>query len=181
MLHRSALLAVALVVLAAAGAQAATVHTIRTNGDGWITRIGELRTRTSPPTFEKARAAFGRPTEVAPLGGDSACRIVWRRLRLRTVFANFGGGRACAPSVGLFQSGTIRSRRFRTARGLRVGDRSSTIKQKHPGAVFRRNVWWIARAESPYGEEATEIPTIEAIVSGGRVRVLRLWVGGAGD
>lgn len=180
--RRLVALAVVAASLTAGASEAAAVRTIRTNADGWITRIGDLRTRSAPPTFEKATAEFGRPTEVDPIGdGGEACRVTWGALKLRATFANFGGGRACAPTEGLLQTATIRSRKFRTARGLRVGDRSSTIKDKHPDAVFRRNVWWIVSAESPFGEEATEIPTIEAIVKQGRVEVLRLWVGGAGD
>ena len=172
--------AAALALLAGTGeAAAATVHTIRTNGDGWITRIGPLRTRAqAQPTIAKASAAFGRPTSVNPVGqGGLGCRVLWRGLRLRATFSSFGGADAC--DAGFLQVATIRSRRFRTRRNLRVGDRSSTIKQKHPDAVFRNKVWWIASAHSPYAGQ--RIPTIEAIVQGGRVRVLRLWIGAAGD
>ena len=172
-------LALVALLACAAEAPAATVHTIRTNGDGWITRIGSLRTRsTEGPTIAKAGAAFGRPTSVRPVGtGGVGCRVVWRGLRLRATFSSFGGADACAE--GFLQAATIRSRRFRTRRGLRVGDRSSTIRDKHPNARFRNNVWWIASAHSPYAGQ--RIPTIEALVQGGRVRVLRLWIGAAGD
>lgn len=180
-MHRLvALAAVASTLVAGAAQASAATRTIRTNGDGWITRIGELRTRSTPPTFERVSAAFGRPTSVEPVGdGGEACRITWSALRFRATFANFGVGRACAPTEGLLQTATIRSRKFRTTGNLRVGDRSSRIEDKHPGAVFRDNVWWITSADSPAA--GTEIPTIEAIVKQGRVEVLRLWVGGAGD
>jgi hypothetical protein len=172
----------ALAALLVAAPEASAAFTVRTNGDGWITKIGSLTTRSQPPTLGRAVTAFGRPTEVEPVGnGPEACRVVWGPLKLRALFANFGGARACGPGEGLLQTATIRSRRFRTSRGVRVGDRSSTIKEKHPNAEFHGRTWWIASAASPFGEEATEIPTVEAIVAGGRVTILRLWIGGAGD
>ena len=168
--------------LAAAGAsEASAAYTIRTD-EGVITRIGDLRTRSVAPTLARAMRVFGRPSAVDPVGdGSDGCRVRWRRLRLRATFANFGLGSACRPREGLLQGATIRSGEFRTARGLRVGDRSSTIKEKHPAAFFRRNTWWITVIESPFGETDELIPTIEAIVSDGRVKVLRLFVGAAGD
>jgi hypothetical protein len=178
------LLSVSILLVAAADASA--VRTIRTNGDGWVTKIGGLttlaRSAATVPTLEKATAEFGRPTSVAPIGqGIQSCSVRWRPLRVRAIFVNLGGGRSCAPTEGNLQTLTIRSRKFRTARGLRVGDASSTIRDKHPDAEFKKNVWWIADAVSPYGEEATRIPTVEAIVSGGKVTVLRVWIGAGGD
>lgn len=176
---RPVLAAVVALLVSAAAAPAATVHTIRTNSDGWITRIGPLRTRAEAPTLAKATAAFGMPSSLDPVGdGADACVIEWRPLRLRTTFSNFGVGDAC--DEGVLQAATVRSRRFRTRRGLRVGDRSSTITEKHPNAVFRDNVWWITSAVSPFGDEE-RIATIAAIVQRGRVTILRLWVGAAGD
>jgi predicted metal-binding membrane protein len=164
--------------LVAAGASpASAAYTIRTK-DGFVTSVGPLR--SSEATVARATSVFGMPSVTDPVGdGTDACRLEWRRLRFRAVFANFGIANAC--DEGLLQAGTIRSRRFRTWRGLRVGDRSSTIPDKHPRAEFRRNTWWLASVISQYGEEATRIPTVEAIVQGGRVKVLRLWVGAAGD
>jgi hypothetical protein len=57
---------------------------------------------------------------------------------------------------------------------------SSTIPIKHKSAEFVNGAWWITSTIPPFGDEE-EIATISAIVSGGRVRALRLWVGGAGD
>jgi hypothetical protein len=177
------LLLVTVTVLLVAAAPASAAYTIRTNADGQITKIGDLRTRGGqPPTFDRATAVFGRPTRVAPVGnGGEACTIEWSMLKLRTTFANFGGGRACAPAEGVLQRATTRSRKFRTAKDLRVGDPSSTIKEKYPKARFRRNVWQIVTAPNPAGEESTEIATIEATVKKGRIEVLRLWIGAAGD
>ena len=87
---------------------------------------------------------------------------------------------ACSPQGGRLQAATIRSPRFRTTRGIRVGTASSTIPIKHKSAQFFNGAWWIASTTPPFGD-GEEIATISAIVGGGRVRALRLWVGGAGD
>jgi hypothetical protein len=101
-------------------------------------------------------------------------------VRLRATFANFGLANACTPTGGLLQSATVRSRRFRTTRGVRVGTRSRTIPEKHERARFVSGVWWIASVILPYGDE-TETPTIRALVRDGRVSALALYVGAAGD
>jgi hypothetical protein len=155
--------------------------TIRTN-DGVITRIGTLRIfGRDAGTLARASAVFGRPSRIDPIGdGSDACRVEWRRLRLNATFANFGIDSACSPRGGRLQAATIRSPRFRTTRGIRVGIASSTIPIRHRSAQFVNGAWWIASTTPPFGDEE-EIATISAIVSGGRVRALRLWVGGAGD
>ena len=176
--------AVVLVALLAAAdtASAARTYTVRVNFQGYITQFGPLRPTTDQgATLQRAFGAFGDATTVDPVGnGAEACNARWAKLRLRAIFANFGQARACDPKYFRLQRASVRSRRFRTWRGLRVGDSSSTIRDKHPGADFRNNRWIIVSAVSRVGTRQ-EIPTIEAIVSGGRVRVLRFFVGGAGD
>jgi hypothetical protein len=155
--------------------------TIRTN-DGVITRIGTLRIfGRDAGTLARASAVFGRPSRVDPIGdGSDACRVAWRRLRLNATFANFGIDSACSPQGGRLQAATIRSPRFRTTRGVRVGTASSSIPIRHSSAQFVNGAWWIASTTPPFSDEE-EIATISAIVGGGRVRALKLWVGGAGD
>jgi hypothetical protein len=156
-------------------------YTIRTH-DGFIMRIGTMRTSSADgPRLANAIRIFGRPSAIDPEGdGSDACVVEWRRLRLRAVFANFGIESACSPRGGRLQAATIRSTRFRTTRGIRVGSRSAAIPQRHRNAEFVGGVWWIASALSPYGENE-QIPTITAVVRDGRVGALRLWVGAAGD
>ena len=170
-------------LFAAETASAARTYTVRVSFQGYITHFGPLRPETqNGATLARASAVFGDPTSVAPVGnGANACRVRWSGLRLRTLFANFGSATACSERFFRLQTATVRSRRFRTWRGLRVGDASSSIRRKHPGAVFRGNRWIIVSGVPRVGEPDQAIPTIEAIVSGGRVRVLRFWVGGAGD
>jgi hypothetical protein len=163
------------------GDAAAAGYTIRT-AQGSVTRIGAFRTRRDP-TIGAAVRVFGRPSS-RKLLSRAECQVDWRRLRLRIYFANFGlpprGETTCNPRVGVAQTFTARSRRFRTWNGLRVGHRSATIRDRHPWAEFRRGTWWLRSARSPFGDES-EYPVVDAIVSGGRVRALRGWVGAAGE
>jgi hypothetical protein len=103
---------------------------------------------------------------------------------IRVYFANFGvagaGQSTCSPAVGLAQSFTVRGRRFRTWKGLRPGARSSSVRERHPSARFRRGSWWLRTAQSRFGDES-DYPVVEALVSGGRVRVRRGWTGAAGE
>ena len=154
---------------------------IRVSG-GAVSRIGSFRIGREP-TLARARRAFGAPSTTRELGND-ACQVDWRRLRLRVLFANFGlppaGQTICGPRGGSAQTFTARGRRVRTWRGLRVGDRSSTIPDRHPSAEFRQGTWWLRTATSPYGDES-EYPVMRAVVRDGRVRALAGWIGAAGD
>jgi hypothetical protein len=163
------------------GRAAAVRYTIRTS-NGSVSRIGAFRIRRDA-TIRAAARIFGRPS-TRKLRGDNECQVDWRRLRLRIYFANFGGHgpgeTTCSSRVGLAQSFTARGRRFRTWGGLRVGDRSEMILDRHENAEFRRGTWWLRTAVSPFGDES-EYAVVEALVGGGRVRVLRGWIGAAGE
>jgi hypothetical protein len=170
-------------VLLAGASEASAALTIRTK-EGRITRIGTMRTQgVNGGRVMDATAAFGPATRIAPIGtsNSEACRVEWSPLKLRAIFANFGGADPCGAETGRLQQATIRSRRFRTQRDLRVGDPSSTIKEKYPNAKFEDDVWVVMTAFYALGEEPRRIPTIEAIVKKGRIEVLRLHVYAAGD
>ena len=160
----------------------AASHTIRTSR-GYVARIGAFRIRRDP-TIGAAARVFGAPSS-RKLDGNSLCQVDWRRLRLRIYFVNFGGTRpgetTCSSSVGRAQSFTARGRSFRTWEGLRVGHRSQTIVDRHRSAEFRRGAWWLRTAISPFGDGETEYAVVAANVAGGRVRVLRGWIGAAGE
>jgi hypothetical protein len=175
-----ALLGLTVALLLPVATAGATTSTIRASKDA-VTRIGAFEAGEDA-TVGAAVRAFGAPSSRKPEG--EGCQVDWRRLKLRIYFANFGafepGLTTCSPSVGLAQSFTVRSRRFRTWKGLRPGDRSRTIRARHPGARFHRGSWWLRTAQSRSGSES-DSPVVEALVSGGRVRVLRGWIGAAGD
>jgi hypothetical protein len=177
----AAVASVAFTVLVEASIAASSSYTIRTS-DGSITRIGSMPiSGPNGGTLARATATFGRPSRIDPIGdGSDGCRIQWRRLRLKATFANFSLESACSPSGGRLQLATVRSRRFRTTRGVRVGTRSWTIPLRHRNAEFVAGAWWIASVVLPFGTEE-ETPTIRALVRDGRVSALALYIGAAGD
>jgi hypothetical protein len=148
----------------------------------YVSRIGTFRPAENP-RLSAARRAFGRPTDVRRRGGT--CRVSWRRLRLRIDFENFGGAApgetTCTPSVGRAQTFVARGTRFRTTKGLRVGQPSSEILEKHPDAVFADNFWTIVSARFPFGQSDEESPVLSALTSSGRVSALTGYIGGAGE
>jgi hypothetical protein len=100
--------AVAAAVVQAPLAQAQSTFTIRTS-QGAVARIGAFHPSRSP-TLAAAIRVFGRPSS-RRLTTDNSCQVDWRRLRLRIMFANFGGHRpgqtTCTPSVGRAQAFTV--------------------------------------------------------------------------
>lgn len=163
-----------------APASAATSLTIRTS-EGSVTRIGDYRPRRTP-SLAAAERVFGPASSRSGGEGGDACDARWRRLRLRILFANFGGRPTC--TEGYAQSFTVRGRRFRTWKGLRVGARTSAIRKRHPSAEFRQGSWWLRTAVSPFGDgegEDAEYAVLKAVVADGRVRAFSGWIGAAGD
>jgi hypothetical protein len=169
----------ALACAAPAGAAPASM-TIVTH-DASVSRIGMFRPSENP-RLSAAIRAFGRPS--GRLAQGSACRVTWRRLELKIVFANFGGTApgqtTCTPSVGRAQSFVVRGPRFRTVAGLRVDQPATQVRALYPYAQWREGGWTLVSAETPYGE-ASETPVLRAFASGGKVSALSGWIGGAGD
>jgi len=147
-----------------------------------VSRIGAFRPRRDP-TVGAAIRVFGTPS-TRDLTRSNGCRVQWRALRLRVLFYNFGGApvgqTTCASGVGRAQSLTIRGRRFRTWKGLRVGMASDRIPELHPAAEFRQGSWWLRTATSPFGD-GSEYGVLRAIVGDGRVRAFAGWIGAAGE
>lgn len=172
MVRRTLLLAV--VVALVPTAASARSLTIRVDSRGFVSRLGPLAPLRHP-FLRDARRAFGTPTSVRPSRG--ACTARWERLRLKALFTSFGGiSDFCRD--GRFQTAVVRSRIWRTWKGLRVGMRSSRVPALHPDADFTRGKWVLA-TQSVFGAEPA--PTVTALVRGGRVRALSLFTGSAGD
>jgi hypothetical protein len=165
-------LAAVLGLVAAAPAQAKSYGISTSNG--FVVRLGPLHVQQDP-LLRDAIGVFGRPSETKPVPG--ACKVWWPRLGLRATFTSFAAiSDFCAQ--GRFQAATIRSSKWRTWAGLRVGMRSSRVAQLHHNAVFTAGKWVLA-TQDVIGSGPS--PTVSALVRGGRVRALSLWVGAAGD
>lgn len=173
----------AALLLAVSAAVAQAPATIRWS-DGKLTRIGALDLSRTP-TIERATDAFGQPTKKR-LSGKVLCVVDWTPLRLRGHFVNVGGpmpGRTtCSTSVGKLQTAEIRGRAFRTQAGLRVGDTLARLRRLHPAARRHGASWWIATTPNVVGGDPRDrIPIVRADVRDGRVSVLVLWIGAAGE
>ena len=125
--------------------------------------------------------ALGAPNRVA-LHGSSTCTGTWSGLGLRILFTTFGGGSGCRAAFA--QTGTISgvagAKRWRTARGLRVGDSLGKVVRLYPGAVKERGARALVyNLHSPITGGRLDIVTAE--LKGNRVASFKLWFGGAGD
>jgi hypothetical protein len=175
---RSVLLAAALAALLAVPATASATRTLRAGRYG-LTAMGAFHPQRDP-SLHRAAEVFGRPLRLRPLG-STACRAYWPKLKLVILFANFGGGSACSGALGKAQSVTIgASPRWRTARGLKVGQTVAHLRRLHPRARRHGSRWWLAAATSQFGEGG-RYAVLAARTSGGRVSGFAGWVGAAGE
>ena len=184
---RSPALTLAAATLFAASAESATAYTINVAGGqvgGYVSGIGEFHPYRDPSIAAAARE-FGRPSS-RKLTSDNSCDVRWSDLGLRITFANFGlpgpGQTVCSDRASNAQTFRVRGRRFRTWKGLRVGQREESIFDRHPTAEFRRGTWWLKTSISVYGPSDQEFPVVDATIgAAGRVKAIRGWIGAAGD
>jgi hypothetical protein len=172
----------ALLWAGSASALSLAVSTIRWK-DGSITRIGELDLSRTP-TIKRVSDVFGPPTS-RRLDGKLLCVVNWAPLKLRGNFVNLGRSRAgqttCSTNVGKLQTAEIRGTSFRTQNGLRVGDSVARLRKLHPAARRHGDTWWLATARNVIGGGSGRFPIVRANVRAGKVSVLVLWIGAAGD
>jgi hypothetical protein len=180
---RRALLVTLAALLTAPSAASARPFTIEAQGSassfGEVRAIGEFRPARDP-TYAAALQAFGDPEAERPRFGGTSCRVSWHGQGLKIAFANFGGGSACDPELGRSQSARAYGRRWRTVRGLRIGNGLRRLQQLYPRATRHGRSWWLLTAVSFIGE-TRRYPVLAATVPGRRVRSFSLSIGAAGD
>jgi hypothetical protein len=131
--------------------------------------------------YQKAVAAFGAPT-IAARGtpNSNLCTARWERLGLDVGFA--GVPAACTGSLvrrGAWYGMRLWGPRWKTARGLQVGDRSAEIKRVYPRATYisrppQPGEWWlITEKQAEFGTK----PLLVAEVGAGRVIAIRVPAG----
>jgi hypothetical protein len=177
------LVPVLLVALAIPATAEARPFTISVQGSatgfGEVRAIGGFRP-AADPTYAAALAAFGDPDSERSRFRGTSCRVAWHGQGLKIAFANFGGGSACNPDLGRSQSARAYGQRWRTVRGLRVGNRLGRLRSLYPNATRHGRVWWLIRAVSLIGE-THRYPVLAATVRGARVRSFSVYIGAAGD
>jgi hypothetical protein len=167
--------------LLAAPSAASAAFTINV-GKFSVTSIGDFRPSRGASIPDAVRV-FG-PTSSRRENSNLSCIVRWKRLRLEILFTSFdsAGPSRCRGTIGHAQSFKVRGKRFRTWHGLRVGQREAALKRRHPSAVFREGAWWLATATSPFGDPNAEFASLDAKIGpNGRVRIMRGWIGAAGD
>ncbi len=166
---------------APAEAQSLTVNA-RGNSDGFgrVLAIGDFKPERNP-TLGAAIEAWGRPTSQRRRFGGTACKVTWRGLGVRALFATFGGGNACEPDAGRVQGArVVAPRRWRTAKGLRLGDPVRALHRLYPSARRVGRSYWLARGLSLIGDP-TPYPVLSAATNGGFVVSFKLKIFAAGD
>ncbi len=190
--------------LLSAGTVDAQAETIvaRNSGGALLMRIdGWQVSPPSTPTLAGGLKALGRGrlssqirTTRGRVSDPASCIVDYRRRRAVLQFTTLGGippgSNGCRAQRRVYLADAVFSgRRWRTDRGLRVGQRVRRLKRLYPHAgsprapanpvLGRRSYWLVARI-SPYGDNQ-RVPVLEAVVSNGRVRRLVLHVGAQGD
>ncbi len=181
-MRRALALALAVVTMAvaapAASAQAPD-YTIRVNGSktglGKVTGIGAFKPDRDP-SLAAATAVFGPPSSKAET--RSSCQVGWRPIGLRILFANFGGGGACA--LGKAQTVSAFGRVWRTSRGLKIGSSTRTLRRLYPGALRKRRTYRLVGAKSIF-TDGSRYSVLAAKTNGRQVKAFKLFVGAAGE
>jgi hypothetical protein len=111
-------------------------------------KIGGFAVKSDGTLFG-AIEEFGDPTSLRPgtgrlLRGWNACVARWRQLGLPVVFYNLAGQNSCRPQYGYFRDAVITGKRWRTTKGLRIGDPWRYISRYYPHArpTTTRPLWW---------------------------------------
>jgi hypothetical protein len=132
--------------------------------------IGGVRMGTQ---FARARSAFGRPNTTRRVGRDE-CRAVWARIGLTLAFVDLSGGSPCR--VGALLVATATSTRWRTDRGLRVGDPVARIRALYPGtrhfATAPYAGWWLLTRHTCATTGSQPYPGLRARISAQDVSAL---------
>jgi hypothetical protein len=176
------LLLACVVLLVAAGPAAAAPFTINVRGSadsfGRVLAIGDFKPNRDA-TLGAALTAYGESSFQRRIS-TSGCKVGWLGLGVKILFANFGGGGACDEDLGRSQTARTFGNRWRTAKGLGVGERLGRLRRLYPSATRHGRLWWLVTAVSRIGE-TRRYPVLSATVRDGRVRSFSVQIGAAGD
>ena len=146
------------------------------DGFGRVLAIGDFKPARNP-SLGAAVDAYGVPSSKRRVSRHG-CRVGWNGPGVKILFANLGGGGACAR--GRAQTARAFGDRWRTAKGLRVGQGLARLRRMYPSATRHRDVWWLVTGLNLIGEQH-RYPVLSATVRGGSVRSFALQILAAGD
>lgn len=131
---------------------------------------------------------WGPPRRLEPRRGG--CRATWARPAAVVLAGSYAvppGPAQCSPRRGMINSITTVGVRWRTDRGLRVGDPEAAVASLYPSAV-PRHVYalgraWLLRPYETVGVEGVpvEVSGVYAAVSGQAVRSFTSLIGAQGE
>lgn len=137
------------------------------------TSIGGFRPYKMNGRLSQAIVVFGEPTTIRRRTIDTirACVAGWRELGLSMSFFHYA--RSCVPERSCFYEAIATGHRWRTAKGLRIGDSRRHLYQLYPKAQARGQ--WRTLLIRP-GLEGT-YPALSAKLINRRVAALRVEAG----
>jgi hypothetical protein len=173
----------------AVGAGSPTSYVLRA-GPGYRLQLGSWRVDRKP-TYAAAIAAYGKASECRPALG-SAALVVWRSAGFRLFVTTLGGlpkgATYCtAPAAVYVDWLIVDGKRWRTLRGLRVGDPVARIRSLYPSATRHRTVWWLVTRRAacigvcPGKSLFVTAPMLVATTRAGRVLDFRSHLGAQGE
>jgi hypothetical protein len=180
-LAAAALLSAAAAALSAPAPAAARPFVIEATGSetgpGVVRAIGDFRPARNPRLGAAIRA-YGQTT--SRRGGGEICRVRWANIGVRITFQNFGGVDSCQPSGGRAQKAVVDDDRWRTGKGLRIGNDVSRLRRLYPDAQRTSRGFRLVEGILPFGQPR-KYAVLGARVADGRVRAFTMFVGAAGD
>src|SRR5215211_2406434 len=120
--------------------------------------------RVGSGTFSQARAAYGAPTLIRHR--PNACIARWRPLRLSMQFLAFEGD-PCVSGVLVFSIAA--SKKWRTDRGLRVGDTRQRLLTLYPKAKAKPDGRWLITRRACAEVGGNQFPGLKARMRNARV------------
>ncbi|MDA0160959.1 hypothetical protein OM076_11840 [Solirubrobacter ginsenosidimutans] len=186
----------AAVVTAALFAAQAPATTINVPDSGQIVAVGAFHPKQllGEHTFSggvtsnrrNAIKAYGKPDGKSPAG----CPNKWKKLGVRVVTADFGGGPACAGGTPVQQI-VITGRSWVTERGLKIGDSLDRARELYPElerfndlygkTPLTRYTWALVLEESQIAGPPNVIDRLSAEIRDRKIRSFTVSPYGAGD
>jgi hypothetical protein len=180
-LRSSLLLGLAVCAASAQAAQAAP-FTLEASGSnssrGKVRAIGGFHPQRDP-TLGAATSVFGQPSKVSQTS-NASCRVLWRSVGVRIAFVNLGGGSPCDPALTKAQVVRVFDPRWRTGRGLSIGNGLRRLRRLYPGATRHGKSFWLVRAVNIF-VGGSPYPVLRATMRNGRVASFALDVGAGGE
>jgi hypothetical protein len=183
--RRPAVLGAAALALGAAVAPAASAEpfTLEATGSnasrGKVRAIGDFKPQRDP-TLGAAISVFGQPTRIVRTS-NASCRVLYSAIGLRFMFVNLGGGGPCDPAFTKAQNVRAFGPRWRTGKGLQIGDRLRRLRSIYPRATRHGRSWWLIKGINIFGIGGNPYPVLRATMKNGRVHSFALSVGAAGE